>query len=234
MIPKIYMTLNTEFTASRVIDDMIIPNKWDLKVDLLNEPNADPKESAVSYQKMLFWLSEIIDSALISNIDDPLGQLLAIEADNTFITLPGEPSDDLICRVLAEKLSAIGAESGLAVLGLTLTAADTNITYHLQDVSDTGLPGIEYAIEKPKKGKKAELPWWKKPTSETSDFQFSFDEESDNIKFIPSKKHDILIEFGEQIRKSFAEIDNDVEEELVSTTTAKVIEPEWPTTNKKK
>ena len=217
-----YMTLNTKFSGARIVDQMIVPAIWNIKVDIASD-GEDHRTSAVAYQKMLFWSTEVLDSVLMAHAADPLGEMLASETTNNVMTLPAPPTDEIIARVLAAKFAAIGETGDLTVLGLDITASDINITYHwVSEIdSDHVLPGIEYIDDKNARIR-YKTPWWTRSTADVCDFYLPNENlPADNVTHIG--KADILDQFGEQISKTF-----EVQDNAKPPVSAVVIQPTWP------
>lgn len=217
----IYKTLNTDFTGIRLMGTGLFPVNWKVRVDIMiSDETAMPE---VGYQQMLYWLSALLDSVLIVNINDDEARKLAEQANNQLMTLPSDPFDDLIAHALIEKLSVIGAPKGLVVVGISLDA--DGVTNHIKDYdsSKSVLPDITYAGKAAKK--KLKLPWWKRSTSETSDLIVAETEEG-TIN-IHNSNVDILHRFGSEIEKKLYPSDDLPTDDAVGV----LLEPEW---NRKK
>ena len=227
MDQKMFMTLNSKFVGIRVIDGMMIPVEWKVEANFrATTPDEDGTRTAVTYQKMLFWVSELLDSVIIVNIDSDMGLYLNAATGNNIMTVPGEPVDALICKVLISKLRAIGAEADLEIMTLSLTGNDLNLTYHYADPdSEMDLPAtcIVEGIETQK------TPWWNKATSEINDYVDEIEEhveEKSNIVEMKVPDVDILVQFGEQIAKNLS-LNVAAKSKTIEDKEATIIEPEW-------
>lgn len=160
-----YMTLEYEFTGIRIQEGYLSPVDWELSVNLIvNGKKSKSKDdieyrAGVVYQKLYFWLDTNLPSVVMSNVEDEDDLYIANLSANIMMYCPGNPSDDLIIRLLHSKLSAL-AGNDIEIGEIKIKASDTSIqyTYDSQDGEyDLATSTAEYYTEGVCRDSE---PWW--------------------------------------------------------------------------
>lgn len=164
-IIKSYMTLEYEFSGTRIQDAYLTPVDWKLTVNLVAaEKKGKTKEeieqqAGITYQKIYFWLDTNLPSILAVDVSKEDDLYIANLSSNIMLYCPGNPSDDLLIQLLHAKISTI-AEPDLMVGQMTLKGSDTSLQYTFD------CPDGEYSIPVTTESyytegtTRDEVPWW--------------------------------------------------------------------------
>jgi len=164
-IIKSYMTLEYDFTGTRIQDAFLTPVDWKLTVNLVAaEKKGKTKEeiehqASITYQKIYFWLDTNMPSILAVDVGKEDDLFIANLSSNIMLYCPGNPSDDLLIQLLHAKIATI-AEPDLMVGQMTLKGSDTSLQYTFDcPDGDYSIPGTteEYYTEGTTRD---EVPWW--------------------------------------------------------------------------
>ena len=164
---KSYMTLEFDFTGIRIQDAFMTPVDWKLSVDLVAlDKKGKSKEdleikASITYQKVYFWLDTNLQNIVMVDVGKDDDLYIANLSSNIMMYCPGNPSDDMIIRLLHSKISAL-SDPDLIVGEIRLKGSDTNLQYTF-DVTDHDyllpLTTSEYYTE----GKTRDVdPWWER------------------------------------------------------------------------
>lgn len=164
---KSFMTLNFEFAGTRIMDRYLFPVEWKLKVNLVAVDygtNRTDKEmqtaSGLAYQKIHFWLESCLPDVVIVDTGNEVGMDVISKVDNIMMHCPGEPSDDMIVRLIHSKLSTIAAEN-ILIREVYLESSDSPASYTFM-LTDLGydLPALvsDYTDLKSLHS----TPWWER------------------------------------------------------------------------
>jgi len=162
-----YMTMSFEFTGVRIQEAYLTPVDWDLSVDLIiSSKKSKSKENieyraSVIFQKLYFWLDANLQDIVLVDVESEDDLYIANLSSNITMYCPGNPSDDLIIRLIHSKLSALaGNEMGIGEI--RLKASDTSLQYTYDClIGDYELPHstVDYYTD----GKCRDItPWWKR------------------------------------------------------------------------
>lgn len=135
-----YMTLSYEFAGIRIQEGFLTPVDWDLSVNLIvTAKKTKTKEdveyrASVVYQKLYFWLDTNLPSITMVDVESEDDLYLANLSSNIMMYCPGNPSDDLIIRLIHSKLASL-AGTDMEIGEIRLKASDTSLqyTYDCQD-----------------------------------------------------------------------------------------------------
>lgn len=160
-----YMTLSYEFSGIRIQDGFLSPVDWEIEVNLIvSVKKSKTKEdieyrASVVYQKLYFWLDTNLPSITIVDVESEDDLYLANLSSNIMMYCPGNPSDDIIIRLIHSKLSTL-AGTDMGIGQIKLKASDTSLQYTYDCIDgDYELPvaTAEYYTE----GTCRDLePWW--------------------------------------------------------------------------
>lgn len=171
-----YMTLEHKLWGVRVLDGKFSIGQWQLVINFagIDNPDADPEthqiQLAATYQKLNYWLEYFLDSALFVNAakEELTGPLCELALENSTLLLPGDPTDDLIIRVLHSKISVLAGEF-LLIGKISLKCTDTASTFnYTNNASGYKLPCANYVGDSPVHL----LPWWERDDIDTYDYNF--------------------------------------------------------------
>jgi hypothetical protein len=129
-----YMTLSYEFAGIRIQAGFLTPVDWELSVNLIvSGKKLKLKEeieyrASVIYQKLYFWLDTNLSYITMVDVGNEDDLYLANLSSNIMLYCPGNPSDDLIVRLIHSKLSAL-AGTDMEIGEIKLKASDTSLQY---------------------------------------------------------------------------------------------------------
>lgn len=164
-IIKSYMTLEYDFTGTRIQDGFLTPVDWKLTINLVAaEKKGKTKEeieqqAGITYQKIYFWLDTNLPSILAVDVGKEDDLFIANLSSNIMLYCPGNPSDDLLIQLLHAKIATI-AEPDLMVGQMTLKGSDTSLQYTFDcPDGDYSIPGTTEAYYT-EGTTRDEVPWW--------------------------------------------------------------------------
>lgn len=210
-----YMTIDYSFWGIRGYDGRLIPNKWDLVINLagIDSPDAPDQakyqlELAATYQKISYWLDYFFSNVILVSADntDLIDALDTIAVDNTCVTTPGEPTDDLLIKLIHAKISVLAGKH-LLIGRLALKGTDSNSTFHFTNNSGGyNLPDVSYIGEKPAH----KLPWWLRDDVDTYDMSLADCDDDDVAEIMESiDTKQILADIVEDINKTLGITESD-------------------------
>lgn len=160
-----YMTMSFEFAGIRIQDGYLTPVDWDLSVNLIvsakkskNKEDIEYRASVI-YQKLYFWLDANLQGIALVDVSSEDDLYIANLSSNITMYCPGNPSDDLVIRLIHAKLSALsGNDMGIGQIQLKASDTSLQYTYDCPD-GDYELPlhTSEYYPEGICRDKE---PWW--------------------------------------------------------------------------
>lgn len=198
-----YMTMNFEFTGIRIQDGYFTPVDWELSVDLVvavkkSKSKEDIEFNAgIVYQRLYFWLDANLQNIVLADVSSENDLYIANLSSNITMYCPGNPSDDLVIRLVHSKLSIL-AGNDLGIGEIKLKASDTSLQYTYDCVDgDYELPAttIEYYTEGTCRDL---LPWWERNDGFCFEFVRPSDAEGSNAEIF-SGIIDPMVEFDRVI-----------------------------------
>lgn len=131
-----FMTMNFKFQGIRLINTFLEPAAYTLDVNLTSLADfrspGDFKEiqleGTIAFQKLCFWLEAVLPGVVMVDGADETGFGMSTILGNIIMHCPGEPSDELLVRMLHSKISAI-VNSKLIVGEIVLGADDNCSTF---------------------------------------------------------------------------------------------------------
>jgi hypothetical protein len=178
-----YMTMSYEFAGTRIQAGFLTPVDWELSVNLIvSGKKSKSKEeieykASVIYQKLYFWLDTNLSYITMVDVGNEDDLYLANLSSNIMLYCPGNPSDDLIVRLIHSKLSAL-AGVDMEIGEIKLKASDTSLQYtydcpeHEYELPSTT---TEYYTEGTCRDKD---PWWLRDDG----FCFEFVKPADSVE----------------------------------------------------
>jgi hypothetical protein len=169
----ICIRLNLGFQAIRVIQNELLPNIWNLTIDVISsgELAIDSIEVSGAFAKMKYWVEEIVNGSVIFSSDNKWAIGTFFHKDgkdasrNNLLLLPGTVNDITLAQVIYAKLTALS--SGYVILGpLEITSEDSQGLSFFYTGETDSLPDIKQWI-----GNRYffNQPWWQRNDSSTMD-----------------------------------------------------------------
>lgn len=149
------LTWNIDFISNIVVDKDIIPNKYDVTVELLTN-TSDAFQQNVAFDRMKVFCNNVLHSSVLVSIDNPLIQTLLDDFDTNIIIFPDDPYDQILSITLFSKLSAI-MEGRMIINNLSLSSyqgSNLKYTFNLDEYEYPPVLNIGMLA--------GELPWWKR------------------------------------------------------------------------
>lgn len=131
--------MSFEFSGIRLQDGYSTPVDWELLVNLTLTKRKDKSKeetearASIIYQKLYFWLDTNLQYVLTVNVENEDDLYLANLSSNITMHCPGNPSDDLIIRLIHSKLSTL-AGGDINIDEIKLKASDTSLQYSFDSV----------------------------------------------------------------------------------------------------
>jgi hypothetical protein len=164
---KSFMTLNFEFSGTRIMEKYIIPVEWELKVNLVAVDYGTSRSmkemqtaSGMAYQKLHFWLESCLPDIIAVNTANEVGMDIVSKVDNIMMHCPDEPTDDLIIRMLHSKMSTIVSDN-IFIKEAVLSSSDSPATYTFC-LADTGYDLPAKVSNYTNLPSLHETPWWER------------------------------------------------------------------------
>lgn len=138
---KNYMTMSFEFSGVRLQDGYSTPVDWELLVNLTLTKKKDKSKEEVEarasiiYQKLYFWLDTNLQYVLAVNVENEDDLYIANLSSNITMHCPGNPSDDLIIRLIHSKLVSL-AGNDINIGKIKLKGSDTSLQYSFDCIDD--------------------------------------------------------------------------------------------------
>lgn len=187
LVDDLIITLKQEFSAVRVMDNRMIPTKWRVKMEVIKADEPEDAEAAeydfnirVAFSKIRFWFDQVVSGCVMFERGNEWAQRACLADDgsqsvaNHIMLLPGEPTDELICKVLQSKANALSGNF-LAFASIELESDDVHcLSYIYNGVGEFELPDHDEWIGEHSYFSK---PWWGRDDAST--FDVVPDEETD-------------------------------------------------------
>jgi len=164
---KSFMTLNYEFSGTRVMEKYLISAEWTLKVNLVAVDFGSKKTvkemqaaSSIAYQKIHFWLESCLPDIIMVSTQNPVGMDIVSKVDNIMMHCPDEPTDDLIVRMIHSKLSTIASDS-ILIKEVFLESNDNPASYTFS-LTDVGYDLPAKVSDFTDLSSLHETPWWER------------------------------------------------------------------------
>jgi hypothetical protein len=132
---KSFMTLNFDFAGTRIMEKYIFPVEWKLKVNLVAVDYGSDRThkemhtaSGITYQKLHFWLESCLPDVVMLDSANEVGMLVVSKIDNIMMHCPGDPTDDLLVRLIHAKLSSIAGDN-ILIKEVYLESNDSSASY---------------------------------------------------------------------------------------------------------
>ena len=102
------ITVKHRFLATIIIDGQILPNSWDIHLNLISNPNESQKDIATVVNRASCWIESMLDNSMLVGPEDMITlQDMACPFAIGVHPLPDEPYDRMLSICLYTKLSSI-------------------------------------------------------------------------------------------------------------------------------
>ncbi len=175
-ISEVYIHFKAKFKASRIIEQYLFSNEYEIRTDILLETENLTDEN-IEYQtnlsiaKFNFFIDEVITDSIFMSMYDEWAVNNFIKENglvfnNNLVACPFTPIDDRIAVLLQAKFSALG-KGFVTINNLTIESDNPTRLYftHIGKTSNT-LPTMEEWIGKHSYFDK---PWWDRDDASTYD-----------------------------------------------------------------
>lgn len=188
---ELFVNLNLEFKAIRVMGSRMIPTAWKLRTEVIYDDEHEDDEAyhlntRIAIAKIKFWFDNFIDGSVFMNRGNEwaqrafLGEEGAQSVDNPIVLLPDEPTDQMLCEALQSKMNALAGN--FLTFGLTELQSDdlSGLSFIFTGVGEFNLPEIDEWV-----GERSFFtkPWWSRNDASTIDI---IPGEDDNILETPA------------------------------------------------
>lgn len=147
---------NLKFKSMVIQNDEIIPNNYNLQLDVSIESPNDLKQN-IAIQRIEHLNDVMFNNSLICSEKNILGSKIIKNFKNlVFIPTPDDPYDQLLGILLFHKLNAI-VEENLYIEQLLIKSDDYDIEYIIDEYED-----VESEIE---------VPWWSRSDMTVTDLR---------------------------------------------------------------
>ena len=131
----------------------------------------DGDEQTIAFERIKFFVEDVLDTAIITNIENEHNHWLMQNMKQRMLTIPGDPTDLLLAAALFSKFNQI-TEDRLIVSKIELESKlANNIKIHFTEEFAGESVGL---LEHPGITESKKAPWWSRPDSGSADY-FTFD-----------------------------------------------------------
>lgn len=170
-------TWTTGWNGMMLIENMLIPNEWEIKVEFNGEAN-DPEQEQIAFERCKFLIEVAYQEALFMKVDEPHFSKLHDKILCHKITLPDEAIDSTIAIATLSKFMCI-AEDRLSFDGIEISSRISEGISFYFDAND--MPNVTWLIDNPVRKLTGEPAWFLRSDAGTTD-----------IWVQGKKKHEIL------------------------------------------
>lgn len=121
------------FSALMSYQSIIGINHYNVELDLLTN-TYDAQEQNIAYERMIYWINEVLDSSVLINAIDPNVENFQNIGMKTLI-FPADPVDQIVGIALLQKINAI-MEQRLVVTDSLLSSTYGNNIKYLMSAED--------------------------------------------------------------------------------------------------
>lgn len=201
------MCMDYDFSGCRIQRGFITPVDWSISIDMAGVgKKTKSKEqiehlASITYQKIYFWLDTNLPNIVFTDATDETDLYISNLCSNIMMYCPGNPSDDLIARLLHSKISVL-ADPDIVIGEIRIKGSDTSLRYNYT-ADELGYELPETTEEYFSHAKcKNEIPWWRR----NDGFCFEFIEVAEGEKDPYEDIVDPLTEFHKIIENSAEDI----------------------------
>ena len=158
---NVKLNYEVNFSATMIENDQVFPNSFKVKLNITTATDNSHYQN-VAFQRMVFFIEEIIDKSIMVNINHPdLEKFIDLWGTGRLVTTPDDPADQVIGIMLYHKLSAI-AEGNFTIDSIEIGSSAAKFLTYTVDSFESSY--TETAPAKKTKSKStAHLYWWDIP-----------------------------------------------------------------------
>jgi hypothetical protein len=140
--------LETKFSSTIVIQDVLLPNTWFIDIRLVANSNVNQKNYNIALDRIEFYVNEILDNSIL--LSPKSGELFNQPSglNGCVHMLPDEPYDHLIGIVLYTKLNSI-LEKVFFVESIAVNSYQGDNITHTYESSDGDMGTLRTIIDDP-------------------------------------------------------------------------------------
>jgi len=139
----------------------------------------DADEQSIAFERIKFFVEDVLDTAIITSIDNENNSWFMANLKQRLLTIPGEPTDLIIAACLYSKFNAI-VEDKLSIDKIELDSKlANNIKIHYTSEFAEESQGL---LEHDLVDQFKKTPWWRRTDSGSADYFTS--DENDSILFV--------------------------------------------------
>lgn len=170
------VTVTHGFSGARLDEAYVTSVQWGIKIEV--QANGATEEAAnVAIAKIQHFFDICLANVLLVDIKDRQSINVVNHTDNPFMLLPGQPTDDMVSRLLFLKLSKI-IGNDLLLVKLELTASDHGVEYHIIDEITENLPETTPDFVGDSMKSLHNVPWWSRSDGFTTELLVEADGET--------------------------------------------------------
>ena len=158
-------TWTTRWNGMMLLENILIPNEWEIKVKFNGEIN-DPDQEQIAFDRCKFVVDVAYHEALFMRIDEGTFSKLNDKILCHKITLPDEAIDSTIAIATLSKFMCI-AEDRLSFDGITISS---RISEGVEFYFDSdALKDVQWLLDNPVRKMTGEHPWFMRSDAGTTD-----------------------------------------------------------------
>jgi len=128
-----YMSFSFSFTGMRLQGATLCPVDWDVEIQLIGDNEShSPEQHTLAFQRMSYWVELALLDVIVLD-PETYDSLLAREAENLTMWLPGPASDDTLAQALHSKLQQI-AGSAIILGEIKVNPSDAPTKYYFSPI----------------------------------------------------------------------------------------------------
>lgn len=170
-------TWTTGWNGMMLIENMLIPNEWEMKVEFNGEAN-DAEQEQIAFERCKFLIEVAYQEALFMRVDEPHMSKLHDKILCHKITLPDEAIDSTIAIATLSKFMCI-VEDRLSFDGIEISSRISEGISFYFDAND--MPNVPWLVDNPVRKLTGQPAWFMRSDAGTTD-----------IWVQGKKKHEIL------------------------------------------
>ena len=153
--------LTENFSTTVLLEDIIIPNNWDITVTLLPDPSKN-KLFGIAIDRLQYYISEILNNSIFVSRHN-IGTLSDLQLKAQVHIFPDEPWDQLVAMCLYVKFNSI-LEGVFIVDDISIASHQAKGVSHSYEEADGG---VTYLLEEYDSDDDREyVSYWYKPISQ--------------------------------------------------------------------
>jgi len=170
-------TWTTSWNGMMLLEDILVPNEWEIKVEFNGESN-DPEQEQLAFDRCKFLIDVAYQEALFMRVDEGTFSKLNDKILCHKITLPDDAVDSTIAIATLSKFMCV-AEDRLSFDGISISSRISEGVEFYFDAND--MKNVPWLIDNPVRKLTGEPAWFMRSDAGTTD-----------IWIQGKKKHEII------------------------------------------